>query len=242
MIQRLFRGSLAVIILAAAAGAHADESDVKKAVEAWIGKSAKVDAVRKAGFLGLYEVQIGGDLIYTDEKVGHAFIGNVIDIKAEKNLTEERKAKLSQIKFSDLPLELAVKQVKGNGKRVLATFEDPNCTYCKKLAKELQGITDVTVYTFIYPIFPNSGDISKAIWCAPDRTKAWNDYLLNGTTPAAGKCDTTGIDRIVALGRKLNIRGTPALFFGDGTRVPGFMPGPQLDQAISRAGGGDSKQ
>ncbi|MDP2809696.1 MAG: DsbC family protein [Rhodocyclaceae bacterium] len=233
MIQRILRGSLAALALALPAIAHANEAEVKKAVEAWIGKAAKVDAVRKAGFLGLYEVQVGGDLIYTDEKASYAFIGNVLDIKAEKNLTEERKAKLSQIKFSDLPLELAIKQVKGNGKRMLATFEDPDCGYCKKLAKELQGITDVTVYTFIYPIFPNSGDVTKAIWCAPDRTKAWNDYMLNGTTPAAGKCDTSGIDKIVALGRKLNIRGTPALIFADGSRVPGFMPGPQLDQAIS---------
>lgn len=238
MIKRILGGSLAALALALPALAHADEADVKKAVEAWVGKAAKVDAVRKAGFLGLYEVQVGGDLIYTDEKVGHVFIGNVIDVKAKKDLTDERKAKLSQIKFSDLPLDMAIKQVKGNGKRVVATFEDPNCMYCRKLAKEMQGLTDVTIYTFLYPILSqDSVDKSKAIWCAPDRAKAWNDLMLNGTVPTAGNCDAP-VEKIVALGRKLNIRGTPTIFLPDGSRVPGFMPGPQLDQAISRAGGG----
>lgn len=238
MIKRIFSGSLAALALALPAIAHADEADVKKAVEAWIGKAAKVDAVRKAGFLGLYEVQVGGDLLYTDEKVGYVIIGNVIDVKAKKDLTGERKAKLSQIKFSDLPLDLAIKQVRGSGKRVVATFEDPNCTYCRKLAKEMQGLTDVTIYTFLYPILsPDSVDKSRAVWCAPDRAKAWNDLMLSGTPPAAGNCDAP-VEKVVALGRKLNIHGTPTIFLPDGSRVPGFMPGPQLDQAISHAGGG----
>jgi thiol:disulfide interchange protein DsbC len=211
--------------------------DVKKGVEAWLGNNApKVDNVRKLDALGLYEVQLDGDLIYTDEKVTFVVLGDIVDTKTRKNITEERKQKLSQIKFSDLPLDLAVKQVKGNGKRVLATFEDPNCSYCKKLAKELNGVTDVTIYTFIYPIFPNSGDISKAIWCAPDRAKAWNDYMLNGTAPAAAaaKCDTTGIEKITAAGQKLNIRGTPALFFADGSRLPGYLPAAPLEKALDK--------
>jgi thiol:disulfide interchange protein DsbC len=109
----------------------ASEADVKKAVETWMGNGFKVDSVRKAGFLNLYEIVVGGDVLYTDEKVSYVVLGNVVETKSRKDLTEERKNKLAQIKFSDLPLDLAIKQVKGTGKRVLATFEDPNCTYCK---------------------------------------------------------------------------------------------------------------
>jgi len=216
--------------------ASAGEADVRKNIQTWLGANApKVENVRKLEGTGLYEVQIEGDLIYTDEKISYIFVGgDVVDGKTRKSLTEERKQKLSQIKFSDLPLELAIKQVKGNGKRVIATFEDPNCTYCKKLAKELQGITDVTIYTFIYPIFPNSSELSKNIWCASDRSKAWNDYLINGTQPAAAKCDTSGIDKTLALGRNLNIRGTPALFFADGSRTPGYMPAAALEKALDK--------
>jgi thiol:disulfide interchange protein DsbC len=225
-------------LLALPAFAQGGEAEVKKAVEAWLGAGVKADSVRKAGFLNLYEVIVGGDVLYTDEKVSYIVLGNVIDAKSRKDLTEERKNKLAQIKFSELPLELAIKQVKGNGKRVLATFEDPNCAYCRKLAKEVQGLADVTIYTFLFPILsPDSVDKSKAIWCAPDRAKAWNDYMLNGTAPAAGKCDTAALDKVMELGRKLNVRGTPALFLADGTRIPGFMPTAKLDEAINKAGG-----
>jgi thiol:disulfide interchange protein DsbC len=223
-------------VLAASAVAQAAEADVKKKVEAALGEGAKVDSVRKAGALGLYEVVVGGEILYTDDRVAHFILGQIIDPKTRKNLTQERLNKMSAIKFSELPLELAIKQVKGNGKRSIATFEDPNCTYCKKLAKELQGVTDVTIYTFLYPILSqDSHDKSKAIWCAPDRAKAWNDYMLNGTAPAAGKCDTAGLEAIMNTAQKLRIRGTPAIFLADGTRLPGFLEKAQLEQAMAQA-------
>lgn len=227
----------ALAALFASQFALASEAEVKKGVEAWLGgggNGPKVESVRKLGALGLYEVQVDGELVYTDEKVSHVILGDVIDVKGRRNLTEERKQKLSQIKFSDLPLELAVKQVKGNGKRVVATFEDPNCSYCRKLAKELQGVSDVTIYTFLYPILsPDSSEKAKNLWCASDRVKAWNDLMVDGKTPASANCDHP-TDKVVALGRKLNIRGTPTMFFADGTRVPGYMPAPMLEKALDK--------
>ena len=234
MLKRMFLGALAAATLAAGP-ALANENEVKKAVEAFLGKGNKVESVRKTGFLGLYEVLVGGEIFYTDEKVTHLVLGDVVEAKTRRNLTEERKNKLSQIKFSDLPLEMAIKQVKGNGKRVIATFEDPNCGYCKKLAKDLVGLTDITIYTFPYPILsPNSMDKSKAIWCASDRAKAWNQWMIDGIEPSStAKCDTP-VEKVVELGRKLNIRGTPTIFFTDGSRVPGYMPAAQLEQALAK--------
>jgi thiol:disulfide interchange protein DsbC len=217
------------------ASAFADEASIKKGIEEFFGPGATVQAVRKAGALGLYEVQIGSDIVYTDEKVSYVVLGNIIDVKAKKDLTEERKNKLSSIKFADLPLDLAVKQVKGNGKRVIATFEDPNCGYCKKLAKELQGVTDITIYTFLMPILsPNSQEKSKGIWCADDKAKAWNDWMVGGVEPAAGKCDAAAVGKSLALGQKLGIRGTPTIFFANGERVPGYMPAAQLEQRLNQ--------
>jgi thiol:disulfide interchange protein DsbC len=231
--------ALCLVLLTTAARADSTEADIKKSVEAWLGGNFKVSSVRKAEFLGLYEVVVGGKIVYTNDKGTYAILGNVIDLKADRNLTQERLAKLAQIKFSDLPLDLAIKQVKGNGKRVMATFEDPNCTYCKKLARELQNVTDVTVYTFLFPILStDSIDKAKAIWCASDRAKAWNAYMLNGTAPDAAKCDTAALDKVAALAQKLNIAGTPAVFLADGSRLPGFMPAPQLEEAMNRAGNG----
>jgi len=229
-------GTMAALFIAQAASAG--EAEVRKAVEPVLvdlfGPSVKADAVRKVGNFNLYEIQIGGDLLYTDEKVNYLINGDILDVKAKKNLTEERKNKLAQVKFSELPLELAVKQVKGNGKRVLVTFEDPNCSYCRKLAKELQSVSDVTIYTFLYPILsPDSSEKSKNIWCAADRAKAWTDLMIDGKQPASANCNHP-TEKVTALGRKLNVKGTPAMIFADGSRVPGYMPAAMLEKALDK--------
>ena len=217
------------------AGAGADEADVKKAMEAKLG--TKVESVTKSGYLGLYEVYADGNILYTDEKMT-AFIagGQLIDGKTLKNVTDERMRKLTAIKFSDVPLERAIKQVRGDGKRVLATFEDPNCGYCKRLAKDLQKLDNVTIYTFLLPILSeDSLKKSKQIWCAADRAKAWNDWMVEGRAPG-GKddCDTSPVVKNQEFGRRLNISGTPTIFFADGERVPGAIPLPKLEQKLSQ--------
>lgn len=239
-IKSIVGATVTVAALFISQAALAGEAEVKKAVDPVLaemfGPGIKADAVRKTGVLNLYEVQIGGELLYTDEKATYLITGDILDVKAKKNLTEERKQKLSQVKFSDLPLDLAVKQVKGNGKRVLVTFEDPNCSYCRKLAKELQSVNDVTVYTFLYPILsPDSTEKSKNIWCAPDRAKAWNDLMIDGKQPAAANANCNHpTEKVTALGRKLNIQGTPAIIFADGTRLPGYKPAAWLEKALDK--------
>jgi thiol:disulfide interchange protein DsbC len=216
-----------------AGSAHAGEAEARKAAESFLGERATIDAIRKTSVLGLYEVQVGGELIYVDDKGQYAFHGDVWDLKNKANLTEDRKNKLSQIKFSDLPLNMAIKQVRGNGKRVFATFEDPNCGYCKKFARETQGLTDVTMYIFPYPILSaDSYEKSRNILCAADQNKAWNEWMINGVTPAVAKCDNN-LDKIVALGQKLNVRGTPNFFLSDGSRVPGAIPQAQLESRLN---------
>ncbi|MDT3737723.1 MAG: DsbC family protein [Denitratisoma sp.] len=232
MFKRIFSSTCLALLLLAAGAVHADEASVKKAVETWMG--GKVDAVRKAGVLGLYEIQIGNELYYTDEKVSLLFDGNIIDTRTRKNLTQERQNKLSAIKFSDLPLQLAVKTVRGDGRRVFATFEDPNCGYCKKLTKEMAGMDNVTIYTFLLPILSrDSAEKSRAVWCAADRARAWSDLMVNGTVPAAGTCDAP-IEQVVALAQKYNIRGTPTIFLSNGERIPGAVPVAQLEQKLAQ--------
>lgn len=217
------------------APAHADEAEIKKAMEAKLG--TKVESVTKSGYLGLYEIYADGSILYTDEKMT-AFIagGQLIDGKTMRNLTEERMRKLTAIKFTDLPFDRAIKQVRGDGKRVLATFEDPNCGYCKRLAKDLQKLDNVTVYTFLYPILSeDSIRKSKQIWCSADRAKAWNDWMIEGRAPA-GKddCDTSAVAKNQDFGRRLSISGTPTMFFADGERVPGAIPLAKIEQKLGQ--------
>ena len=216
--------------------AGADEAAVKKAIEAKLG--AKVSSVSKSQYLGLYEVYADGQILYTDEKLTAIIAGTLIDGKTMKNVTAERMQKLTAIKFSDLPLELAVKQVRGDGRRVMATFEDPNCGYCKKLAKDLAKLDNITLYVFLYPILsPDSLDKSNQIWCSADKARAWNDWMMDGKLSGRGDCDTSAVRKTVELGRKLAITGTPTLFFADGERVPGAVPLAQIEKKLEQASG-----
>ena len=200
----------------------------------------------KAGYFGLYEVYADGNIFYTDEKVTAMLIGgdmirapqalNLIDLKTNRNITDERMRKLNAIKFSDLPLEQAIKQVRGNGKRVIATFEDPNCGYCKRLAKDLQKLENVTIYTFLYPILSeDSLKKSRQIWCAADRNRAWLDWIIDGKQPGGrDNCDTTAVSKNQEFGRRLNITGTPTIIFADGERIPGAVPLATLEQKLNQ--------
>ena len=223
------------LMLAFGSSVMADEAEIKRGMEAKLG--TKVESVSKAGYLGLYEVYADGNVFYTDEKVTAIIVsGQLIDAKNMKNVTEERVRKLTAIKFSELPLERAIKQVRGDGKRVMATFEDPNCGYCKRLAKDLLKLENVTVYTFLFPILSDdSVRKSKQIWCAADRAKAWNDWMVDGKSPSGREdCDTSAITKNQEFGRKLNITGTPTMFFADGERVPGAMPLPRIEQKLGQ--------
>ena len=213
----------------------ADEAAViKKAVETKLART--VTSVTKTPYLGLYEVYVDGQIVYTDEKVSALLIGALVDGKTMKNVTDERMQKLTAIKFADLPLALAVKQVRGDGKRVFATFEDPNCGYCKKLAKDIAKLENVTIYTFLYPILsPDSLEKSNQIWCATDRAKAWNEWMIEGKAPGGkGDCDTTAVKKTIEMGRKLAITGTPTIFFADGERIPGAIPIAKIEQKLAQ--------
>ena len=213
----------------------ADEASVKKAIESKLERT--VTNVTKTPYLGLYEVYVDGQIVYTDDKVSAVLLGSLIDGKTMKNVTDERMQKLTAIKFSDLPLPQAVRQVRGDGKRVFATFEDPNCGYCKKMAKEIAKLDNVTIYIFLYPILsPDSLEKSNQIWCAADKAKAWNDWMVDGKTPAGkGDCDTTAVKKNIELGRKLAINGTPTVFFADGERIPGALSLAKIEQKLSQA-------
>jgi len=192
--------------------------------------------VTKSPYLGLYEVYAEGQILYTDEKQSVIIAGgSLIDGKTMRNHTAERMQKLTAIKFNELPFEYAVKQVRGDGKRVMASFEDPNCGYCKKLAKDIAKLDNVTIYTFLLPILsPDSLEKSNQIWCSTDKAKTWNDWMQDGKAPSGkADCDTTAVQKTIELGRRLSINGTPTLFFADGERIPGAVPIAQIEQRLA---------
>ena len=245
MLKKLLPLALALAFSASALAAPAPKkaapkvedksASVKEAMEAKLG--TKISSVTKSPYLGLYEVYADGQILYTDENLTAIIAGTLIDGQTMKNYSAERLQKLTAISFSELPLDLAVKQVRGDGKRVLATFEDPNCGYCKKLAKDLGKLDNITIYTFLYPVLGSDSVVkSRNIWCAKDQVATWNNWMLKGEQPATAECEqTTTIDKNIALGQSMRITGTPTLFLQDGTRIGGYLPKDQLEVAIADA-------
>ena len=221
--------------LALTSSAQAQEATLRKNLAERLPALAKIDEISKTPLPGIYEIRINGsDIYYADAEGNYLIQGALIDLKQKRNLTEERIEKLSAIDFDSLPLKNAFTQVRGNGKRKLVIFADPNCGYCKRFEKDLSKIDNVTIYHLLFPILGEDSMLkAKNIWCAKDKAKAWNDWMLNGITPPTLKCDTALIDANVEFGKKNRITGTPTLFFADNTRVPGAIDAKQIEKLLS---------
>jgi thiol:disulfide interchange protein DsbC len=221
-------GLLMFILLSSA---YAGEKEIRQSLQSKFPNIGKLEHVVKTPYGGLYEIVIGDQLLYTDALGQYLFDGNVVEAKTRRNLTEERRRQLFAIEFDKLPLELAVKKVKGNGKRKLAYFTDPNCGYCKRLEKELSKVSDVTLYLFLYPIFQGSEEIARNVYCSKNPVKAWDSLMLSGVAPEAASCKMP-VEAIMALGKKLRVNGTPNLIFSDGMQVPGYLPAEELEKRL----------
>lgn len=223
-----------LLLIASALHVQAQENVIRKNLPERLPNLPSIDEVSKTPMPGLFEVRIGSDVFYTDAQANFILQGSLFDVRQRRNLTEERVEKLSAIPFEQLPLKNAFTQVHGNGKRKLVVFADPNCGYCKRFEKDLQNLQDVTIYHLLYPIL---GEDSKAksrnIWCAKDRVKTWNDWMLRGVTPPATQCDTAAIDVNVEFGKKHRISGTPTLILTDGSRIAGAVPATQVDKMLN---------
>jgi thiol:disulfide interchange protein DsbC len=233
--MRLINAFLAALLLMSSHQLMAQDANLKKILADRLPSLPKIEEISKTPMPGVFEVRVqGNELFYTDAKGDFLIQGALIDTKQKRNLTEERTDKLSAVSFDSIPLKLAFTQVKGNGKRKLVVFADPNCGYCKRFEKDLQKIDNVTIYHMLYPVLgEDSKTKSRNIACAKDRAKTWNDWMLQGVTPPTVACDNHNIDAIVEFGKKNRINGTPTLFVADGTRVPGAIDAAQLETLLN---------
>ena len=234
--MQLIPSLLAAAALTLGFSATAQEAAIRKTLAERIPQMEKIDEVQPTSMPGLSEVRIGTDIFYTDAKGNYLIQGELIDTRARRNLTEDRINKLSAVDFAALPFKDAFTIVRGDGKRKLAVFEDPNCGYCKRFERDMQNVDNVTVYLFLYPILsPDSAEKSRNIWCAKDRAAAWEDYMVRDKAPTAATCDTSALQRNLAFGKKYKITGTPTLIFADGSRVPGAIPAKDVEKRLGES-------
>ncbi|MBI5919562.1 MAG: DsbC family protein [Nitrosomonadales bacterium] len=223
-----------LLLLATLSCAYAGEAEVKDTLQKNHPQLGKIEQVNKTPISGLYEVVTQSQLFYTDDKAQYLIDGSLYELKSMRNLTDERSRQMFSVNFNSLPLDLALKRVKGNGSRKLAYFTDPNCGFCKKLERELQKVNNVTLYLFLYPVFPGSDEKVQGVWCSKDKLKAWDEMMLNNVTPPSGNCGAP-IAKVLEWGKKLKVNGTPTLIMSDGTVLPGFLPATELEKALADA-------
>lgn len=226
----------AAALLAFGSMSHADEALIRKNLSDRIPQISKVNEVAKSHIPGLFEIRVNdSEIIYTDATGDTLIQGAMIDTKSKSNLTQERVNKMLKINFDDLPIKDALTIVKGNGKRVMAIFEDPNCGYCKKIEKDLEKIENVTIHIFLYPVLgADSMEKSKNIWCAKNKEETWDNWMIKNQTPAVLTCDTSAITRNIEFGKKHKVSGTPTIFFKDGSRVPGAIDLAKIESFLNK--------
>ncbi len=227
-------GPLFACLLLASLAALADEEKVKRDLRARL-PGMTIEGVTKTPFAGLYEVVVDGEIVYTDEKTEYFFGGNIYDIRSlpPRNLTEGNARRSIAGVLAKAAQEVAIKRVRGGGKRILYTFEDPNCSFCKALHQELGRLDNVTIYTFPTPILSlDSAEKSLAAWCSADRAGAWDQLMSGGKLAVSASC-ANPLEKVAALAKRLDVTSTPVVFLGDGRRINGFVALDRLEKALN---------
>jgi thiol:disulfide interchange protein DsbC len=241
--MRLKHYILLLLAVTVCATALADSDDVPADVAGKIRATLheripdlQIQAIHKGPIAGLYELNTGAELLYTNDTGTLIFAGRVIDTKSRQDLTTDRWNTLNAIAFDSLPLDLAIKTVRGDGSRKLVVFADPLCPYCQQLEQQMQGINNVTIYTFLYPIetiHPGASAKAVGIWCSKDRSSAWSKWMLQKVDPGDTRCKGAPIDKLQALGDKLHIDSTPTMFTADGKRTRGAIKQSEIEQLLA---------
>jgi thiol:disulfide interchange protein DsbC len=225
----------------AAQAPAADQAEALRKLLAERFPDLKVQSIRSVPYGNLYEVVTANQLFYTDGQASFMLLGAIIDTKTMRNITEERMAEMLRVRFDLLPQDLAIKLVRGKGERQVAVFSDPDCPFCKRLEQTLARIDNVTVYQYLFPlehIHPQAQAKARDLWCAEDRTKTWDAYWQKGEVPAAAKADCPyPHEKLMELGRAVNVRGTPMLIFADGRIVSGALPQERLEALLKDTSG-----
>ena len=196
----------------------------------------KIENIQTTDMKGIYSGSMDGQVVYVGEDAQHILVGSMYRLSDQKNLTKDLVLKQNSIDWKKLPLQDAVKSVRGNGKRQIAIFSDPNCPYCKQLETELSKLNDVTIYTFIYPIKNQSIAVSKQVFCEKDSALAWSNLISKGIQPSSKKTCANPIERNLSLGKSLGLNGTPAIIFSNGFKVMGSHPAQEIEKMWKELG------
>ncbi|WP_373684970.1 DsbC family protein [Acinetobacter sp. YH12136] len=196
----------------------------------------KLDNIQATEMKGIYSASMDGQVVYLNEDAQHILAGSMIRLKDQHNLTKDLLIQQNSVDWKKLPLQDAIKSVRGTGKRQIAIFSDPNCPYCKQLEAELKKLDNITIYTFILPLKAQSVAPSKQVYCEKNPALAWENLITKAQLPTSQSSGANPVERNMALAHRLGINGTPAIIFSNGFKVMGAYPAAQIEQIFKEFG------
>lgn len=230
------------LVLAAGIGlvgpVFADEAATVKAAVAKALPEVKIDSVAPAPITGLYEVMIGGQIVYVTADGRYFVDGRIVDLKTREDLTEPRMAAVRKGAVEAMGEDQMI--IFGNPKanHTVTVFTDIDCPYCAKMHSQVKQYEDEGI-RLRYMLYPRAGaqspsyDEAVSVWCSEDRNQALTDAKAGKKIPAK-TCDNP-VDKHMALARKVGINGTPAIMLENGEMVPGYVEPKRLAQMIARS-------
>lgn len=215
----------------------ANEAQLEKKLQNYY-PDIKIESITPSPLKGIYEVYMGGRLLYTDENGQYVIFGDMLDLTNKINLSAQHRQSLQRLDVNKLPLDQAIKHVRGNGKRTLYLFSDPLCSYCQQLEQQMTSVEDVTVYLFLLPlrnVHPQSEEVATRIWCSAEQFEAWEDFVLHRQIPKAANTCKNPIEANIKLAKHLDIEGTPAYFLSNGEALFGLRTADQMNALLDQA-------
>jgi thiol:disulfide interchange protein DsbC len=236
--MKLSKTILAAVALASATSASFAQNDPEMiATLRRIYPSTQFKSVVSTPVDGIFEVVMGKNVAYVDRSGKYFFFGTLFDMPGQRDLTQAKVEEVKRIDVGQLPLQDAIKTVKGNGERTLIVFSDPDCPFCQQLENTLRQVTDVTIYTFLFPIdslHPDARRKATNVWCSQNPARAWNALMLNKKESPDVSCKHP-VDRNISLAASLDINGTPTLLSVDGRKIAGVVEAERLNAWLDAA-------
>lgn len=203
--------------------------------EALAAKFPGVEAenVRPTPIPGIWEIAVGGQVVYLSEDGQYMLRGDVVDLKTGRSIAEARQAELRMAIAKEFDEKRMIVFGPDKPKHTVTIFTDIDCGYCRKLHREMAELNKLGIRVR-YAFYPRAGPGSEswakadAVWCSADRNDAMTRAKLGEHVQAAKACSDTPVAEQFRLGNELGIRGTPAIMTEEGDLLPGYVPADQL--------------
>ena len=233
LIPQAVIASLALLLsFSVASAAEESMEEMTRLLKLRLGTD-QVEPPRETGVEGVYQTRFGNKFAYLIDGGRYVFIGDMVDLKMQRNMTEMSRRELVVEELAGFGQEKTIVYPAAKEElAVLNVFTDTSCGYCQRLHKEVKYLQEAGISVHYFP-FPRGGNRGpgysdlKKVWCSDDQLTAMSiaKGAIAGTLTTSGDCDVAQyVDEGYLLGNRIGVTGTPALYSSDGASFNGYVP------------------